>query len=112
MHIAFNLNVQAKDGTLVLTDRTGKTVTFSEEHTVQQKVTMITLGELCGLPKHQLATCFGFKTDLNREEIAEALTQRGFNISARLVGQVLTDYGLSKKTADTRAASGAAPRQR
>src|SRR5712671_4833491 len=62
MHIAFNLNVQAKDGTLVLTDRTGKTVTFSEEHTVQQKVSMITLGELCGLPKRQLATCFGFKT--------------------------------------------------
>src|SRR5712691_5480402 len=144
MHIAFNLNVQAKDGTLVLTDRTGKTVTFSEEHTVQQKVTMITLGELCGLPKHQLATCFGFKTrksyydirhavldgspaDLlpkrpgphtpskrtkevealiirtrfetngNMYEIAEALTQIGCNVSARLVGQVLADYGLSKK---------------
>lgn len=26
MHIAFNLTVQAKDGTLVLTDRTGKTL--------------------------------------------------------------------------------------
>jgi hypothetical protein len=23
---------------------------------------MITLGEFCGLPKRQLATCFGFKT--------------------------------------------------
>jgi hypothetical protein len=144
MHLAFNLNVQAKDGTLVLTDRAGKTVTFSKEQTVQKKVSMITLGELCGLPKRQLATCFGFKTrksyydirhavlkgepadllpkrtgpqkpskrtkeveariirtrfetDLNRDEIAETLTQRGFHVSARLVGQVLADYGLSKK---------------
>src|SRR5207245_4701643 len=38
-----------------------------------------------------------FETALNRDAIAEALTQRGFTISARLVGQVLADYGLSKK---------------
>jgi hypothetical protein len=144
MHLALNLNVQVKDGTLVLTDGVGKTVTFSEAQSVQKKVSMITLGELCGLPKRQLATCFGFKTrksyydirhavlngspadllpkrpgphtpskrtkevealiirtrfetDLNRDAIAEALTQRGFKVSARLVGQVLADYGLSKK---------------
>jgi hypothetical protein len=144
MHIAFNLTVQAQDGTLVLTDRTGKTVTFSKEQTVQKKVTMITLGELCGLPKRQLTTGFGFKTrksyydsrhtvlnglpadllpkrpgphkpskrtkevetriirtrfetDLPRDAIAEALTEKGFKVSARLVGQVLADYGLRKK---------------
>lgn len=144
MHLAFNLTVQAKDGTLVLTDRTGKTITFSKEQTVQKKVSMITLGELCGLPKRQLAPGFGFKTrksyydsrhavlngspadllptrpgphqpskrtkevealiirtrfetDLNRDEIADTLTQMGFQVSARLVGQVLADYGLSKK---------------
>ena len=34
MHIALNVNVQVKDGTLVLTDRAGKTVTFSKEQTV------------------------------------------------------------------------------
>ncbi len=144
MPITFRLNVQAHEGTLMLTDHAGKTVTFSKEHTVQQKVRMITLGELCGLPTRQLATCFGFKTrtssddirhavlhgspadllptrpgphtpskrtkeveallirtrfetDLNREAIAAALTQRGCKVSARLVGQVLADYGLSKK---------------
>lgn len=144
MQIDFHLDVQAQDGTLVLTDRAGKTVTFSKKQTVQKKVSMITLGELCGLPKRQLATCFGFKTrksyydsrdavlngspaallpkrpgphhpskrtkeiealiirtrfetDLNREEIAEALTQKGFAVSARLVGRVLADYGLAKK---------------
>jgi len=30
-------------------------------------------------------------------EIAEALTHMGFNLSARLVAQVLADYGLAKK---------------
>jgi len=144
MHIALNLDVEVKDGTLVLTDRTGQTITFSKEQSVQQKVSMITLGDLCGLPKRQLAAGFGFKTrksyydirhavlkgepadllpqrpgphtpskrtkevealiirtrfetDLNRDAIAEALTQQGFTVSARLVGQVLADYGLSKK---------------
>src|SRR6266705_2712274 len=144
MHITFSLKVQTHEGTLRLTDRAGKAVTFSKEHTVQQKVRMITLGEFCGLPKRQLATCFGFKTrtssddirhtvlngspadllpkrpgphtpsqrtkevealiirtrcetDLKREAIAEALTQQGCTVSARLVGQVLADDGLAKK---------------
>jgi hypothetical protein len=144
MHLALNLNVQVKDGTLVLTDCAGKTVTFSKEQTIQQKVSMITLGELCHLPKRQLATGFGFKsrtsyydsrnavlqgtsadllpkrtgphtpskrtkevealiirtrfeTDSNMYEIADTLTQMGSTVSARLVGQVLADYGLSKK---------------
>jgi len=41
------------------------------------------------------------ETDLNMYEIAEALTKLGFNVSSRLVAEVLSDYGLSKKTADT-----------
>src|SRR5713226_1148188 len=144
MPIALNVNGQVKDDTLVLTDHAGKTITFSKEQTVQQKVSMIVLGELCDLPKRQLATGFGFKTrksyydirnavlngsladllpkrpaprtppkrtkeveaciirtrfetDLNMYEIAEALTHMGFNVSTRLVGQVLADYGLAKK---------------
>src|SRR5260370_1510211 len=144
MPITLRLNVQAHEGTLMLTDRAGKTVTFSKEQTVQQKVSMITLGEFCGLPTRQLATCFGFKTrtssydirhtvlngspadllpkrpgphtpsqrtkevqpliiptrfatDLHPDAIAEALTQQGCKVSARLVGQVLADDGLAKK---------------
>ena len=144
MQITLNVNVLVKDGALVLTDHTGKTVAFSKEQTVQQKVSMIVLGELCDLPKRQLVTGFGFKTrksyydlrntvlngsladllpkrpaprtppkrtkeveaciirtrfetDLNMYEIAEALTHMGFNVSTRLVGQVLADYGLAKK---------------
>src|SRR2546426_8174621 len=144
MQLTLNVNVLVKDGALVLTDHTGKTVTFSKEQTVQQKVSMIALGELCGLPKRQLATGFGFKTrtssyesrnavlrgapadllpkrtgphtrskrtkeveariirtrfetDGNMYEIADAFTELGFPVSARLVGRVLVDYGLSKK---------------
>ena len=144
MQITLHVTVQVKDGNLVLTDRAGKPVTFSKDQTVQKKVSMITLGELCDLPKRQLATCFGFKTrksyydirnavlhgspadllpkrtgphapskrtkelealiirqrfetDCNMYEIAEALIQRGFQVSARLVEQVLADYGLAKK---------------
>jgi hypothetical protein len=144
MQISLNINVLVKDGTLVLTDQTGKAVTFSKEQMVQKEVIMILLGEFCDLPKHQLATGFGFKTrksyydirhavlngsptdllperpgphnpskrtkeveariirtrfetDLNRDEIADTLTQLGFKVSARLVGQVLADYGLAKK---------------
>jgi hypothetical protein len=144
MQLALNVNVQVNNGTLVLTDPAGKTVTFSKEQTVQKQVSMITLGELCSLPKRQLATGFGFKsrtsyydirnavlkgapadllpkrtgphkppkrtkelealiirtrfeTDGNMYEIVDTLTQLGFTVSARLVAQVLADYGLSKK---------------
>ena len=144
MHLALNLNVQVKDGTLVLTDGVGKTVTFSKEQSVQKKVSMITLGELCGLPKRELAPSFGFKsrtsyydsrkavlqgtaadllprrtgphtpskrtkeiealsirtrfeTEDTMYEIADTLTHMGSPVSARLVGQVLVDYGLAKK---------------
>ncbi len=144
MNISFDIEVSSKNGTLVLTDQEGKVVTFSPEQSTQKKVSMITLGELCDIPKIKLSQAFGFKTrksyydirdavlnglpadllpkrtgpqdtskrtkeiesliirlryqtDLNMYQIAENLTRIGFNISARLVAQVLADYGLSKK---------------
>jgi len=144
MNIAIDIEISVKNGTLVLTDREGKAITFSPEQSVQKKVSMITLGELCDLPKIELAQAFGFKTrksyydtrdavlnglpadllpkrtgpqsaskrtkevealiirrryetDLNMYQIAAELTQLGFVVSARLVAQVLADYGLGKK---------------
>jgi len=73
MRITLNLNVEVKDGTLVLTDGTGNTVTFSKDPTVQQKVSMIALGELCGLPKDQLATGFGFNTRKSYDDCRNAV---------------------------------------
>ena len=144
MNISLDVEVLVKNGALVLTDRDGKAITFSREQSVQKKVSMITLGELCDLPKIRLAQAFGFKTrksyydirdavlngspadllpkrtgpqkppkrtkevealiirsrfdtDLSMYEIADELTRLGFDVSARLVAQVLADYGLSKK---------------
>ena len=144
MDISLNLEVLVKDGRLVLTDRDGKVVSFSPDQSVQRKVSMVTFGELCDVPKLRVAEAFGFKTrnsyydarnvvlhgasadllpkrrgpqrppkrtrdieiliigmrcetDLNMYEIAEQLGRMGLDVSARLVGQVLSDYGLSKK---------------
>ena len=75
MHIALNLDAEVKDGTLVLTDPTGQTITFSKAQTVQKKVSMLTLGELCGLPKRQIATGFGFKTRKSYYDSRNAVLQ-------------------------------------
>jgi hypothetical protein len=40
-----------------------------------------------------------FETDQNMYEIADALRPMGVDVSARLVAQVLADYGLAKKKA-------------
>jgi len=144
MNISLDVEILVKNGTLVLTDREGKAISFSREQTVQKKVSMITLGELCDLPKIRLAQAFGFRTrksyydirdavlngspadllpkrtgpqnrpkrtkevetliirrrfetDLSMYEIADELSRLGFDVSARLVAQVLADFGLSKK---------------
>jgi len=144
MNISLDVEVLVKNGTIVLTDRKGKAISFTREQTVQKKVSMITLGELCDLPKIRLAQAFGFRTrksyydirdavlngspadllpkrtgpqnrpkrtkevetliirrrfetELSMYEIADELSRLGFDVSARLVAQVLADYGLSKK---------------
>jgi hypothetical protein len=73
MQISLNINVLVKDGTLVLTDQTGKAVTFSKEQMVQKEVIIILLWEFCDLPKHQLATGFGFKTRKSYDAIRHAV---------------------------------------
>jgi hypothetical protein len=73
MQITLHVNVQVKDGALVLTAPSGKTVSFSKEQAVQQKLSMIILGELCGLPKCQLAVGFGFKTRKSYYDIRNAV---------------------------------------
>jgi len=73
MHISLDVEVLVKNGTLVLTDRDGLAVTFAPEQIVQKKVSMITLGELCELPKIQLAQAFGFKTRKSYYDIRDAV---------------------------------------
>jgi len=38
-----------------------------------------------------------FETEKNMYEIADALQQLGFDVSARLIGQILSEFGLAKK---------------
>lgn len=144
MRLYMDMDILIKDSALVLTDRKGKAVTFSREQPIQKNVAMITVGELSGIPKKQIAEVFGYKTrksyydirdavlngrpedllprrrgpkkppkrtrefekrviqmrfdtTLNMYEIAAELKRDGFDIGPRLVGQVLMDYGLSKK---------------
>ena len=73
MQITLHVNVQVQDGALVLTAPSGKTVSFSKEQAVQQKISMIILGDLCGLPKRQLAVGFGFKTRKSYYDIRNAV---------------------------------------
>lgn len=73
MQITLHVNVQVKDGALVLTAPSGKTVSFSKEQAVQQKFSMIIFGELCDLPKHPLAVGFGFKTRKSYYNIRHAV---------------------------------------
>lgn len=73
MQITLHVNVQVKDGALVLTAPSGKTISFSKEQAIQQKISMIILGDLCGLPKRQLAVGFGFKTRKSYYDIRNAV---------------------------------------
>jgi hypothetical protein len=73
MQITLHVNVQVKDGALVLTAPSGKTISFSKEQAVQQKISMIILGDLCGLSKRQLAVGFGFKTRKSYYDIRNAV---------------------------------------
>ena len=75
MPLALHLNVQVKDGTLVLTDCVGKTVTFSEAQSVRKQVSMITLGARCGLPKRARATGFGFQSRPSSSDSRNAVLQ-------------------------------------
>jgi len=73
MNISLNVEVLVKDGALVLTNQEGNFITFSSEQSVQRKVSMITMGELCNLPKINVAQTFGFKTRKSYYDIREAV---------------------------------------
>lgn len=62
MKMSINLEVLMKDGDLILTDKNGRTITFTKEQIVQRKISMVVLGELSKLPKIQIARSFGYAT--------------------------------------------------
>jgi hypothetical protein len=100
MNIAIDIEVSVKNGTLVLTDRQGKAITFSSEQSVQKKVSMITLGELCDLPKIELAQAFGFKTRKSYYDTREAVLN---GLPADLLPKRTGPQSASKRTKEVEA---------
>lgn len=62
MRLSLDFELVLGEGALSLTTRDGKQLTFSKEQCVQKKVTMVTCGELCDVPRTELAHAFGFAT--------------------------------------------------
>ncbi len=144
MKIALDLDVQLKDGILILKSSTGRTLIFPKDHVVQKKIQMLTLAELSDMTIEEICRLFNYKTrksyydirrfvlenniealmpkktgpksapkrtpdlekrviqlrlttDNNMYEMTRTLNQEGFPIKSRLVAQILSDYGISKK---------------
>jgi len=143
MKISLDLDIQTKDGALVLTGAE-QSLIIPHDHAVSKKIHMVTLAELSNLTIEEICSLFGYKTrksyydirravfqnniealmlkktgpkrppkrspelerriiqlrlttDKNMYEIAQALNREDFPVSPRLVGQILSDYGISKK---------------
>ena len=144
MKITLDLDVQIKDGILILNSSLGRTLIFPKDHVVPKKFQMVTLAELSDLTIEQICKLFGYKTrksyydirrfvlqnniealmpkktgpksapkrtpelekrviqlrlstDKNMYEMTRTLNREGFSVKPRLVAQVLSDYGISKK---------------
>ena len=144
MKIALDLDVQLKDGILILKESSGRTLIFPKDHVVPKKIQMVTLAELSDLTIEEICRLFGYKTrksyyDIRRSvlendidalmpkktgpktarkrttqlekriiqlrlstdkdmyTLTELVKQEGFPVGSRLIGQILSDYGISKK---------------
>lgn len=149
MKIALDLDVQLRDGTLVLSSSSGKTLIFPKDHGVARKIQMVTLAELSDMSIEKICKLFGYKTrksyydirrcvlkndiaalmpkktgpktarkrttelekrviqlrlstDKDMYKLTKLLNQEGFAVGPRLIGQILSDYGISKKKSWTK----------
>lgn len=62
MKIALDLDIQFKDGILILKSSYGKTLIFPKDHAVQKKIQMVSLAELSDLTIEQICKLFNYKT--------------------------------------------------
>jgi hypothetical protein len=144
MKIALDLEVQLKNGTLILQSASGRILIFPKDHVVPKRIQMVALAELSALTIEQICELFGYKTrksyydirrlvienniealmpkktgpktapkrtaelekrviqlrlgtDKGMYEMTRMLNQEGFSVRPRLVAQILSDYGISKK---------------
>jgi len=79
MKIALDLDVQLKDGILILKESSGRTLIFPKDHMVPKKIQMVTLAELSDLTIEQICELFGYKTRKSYYDIRRfVLRRRGF----------------------------------
>jgi hypothetical protein len=144
MKIALDLDVELKEGILILNSSSGRTLIFPKDHVVPKKIQMVALAELSELTIEQICQLFGYKTrksyydirrlvlennipalmpkktgpktapkrtpelekrviqlrlstDKDMYGIARILNQEGFSVGPRLVAQILSNYGITKK---------------
>ena len=62
MKIALHLNIQLKDGILILKSKSGRVLMFPKDHVVQKKIHMVTLAELSDLTIGEICKLFKYKT--------------------------------------------------
>ncbi|MBU1167043.1 hypothetical protein KKC60_01385 [Patescibacteria group bacterium] len=62
MKIALDLDIQFKDGILILKSDSGRTLIFPKDHVVQKKIQMVTLEELSELTVEEICKLFNYKT--------------------------------------------------
>lgn len=62
MKIALDLDIQFKDGILILKSDSGRTLIFPRDHVVQKKIQMVTLEELSELTVEEICKLFNYKT--------------------------------------------------
>lgn len=144
MKIALDLDIQFKDGILILKSDSGRILIFTKDHVVQKKIQIVALEELSELTVEEICKLFSYKTrksyyhirrfvlenniealmpkrtgpksapkrtpelekrviqlrlttERNMYEMNRILNQEGFPVKSRLVAQILSDYGISKK---------------
>jgi hypothetical protein len=144
MKIALDLDVQLKNGILILKTSSGRTLVFPTDHVVQKKIQMVALAELSDLTIEKICELFCYRTrksyydirrfvlenniealmpkktgpksapkrtpelekriiqlrlstEMNMYEMTRILNRQDFSVKPRLVAQVLSDYGISKK---------------
>ena len=97
MKIALDLNVQLKDGVLILHSSTGRSLVFPKNHVVTKKIQMVTLAELSNLTIEEICQLFGYKTRKSYYDIRRFVIE---NNMAALMPQKTGPKAAPKRTTE------------
>lgn len=75
MKVALDLDVQLKDGTLILGAGPNRTLIIPQEYVVSKKIHMVTMAELTNLSIEEICSLFGYRTRKSFYDIRRAVMQ-------------------------------------